>query len=154
MSTTVYRKLRGRRRYIDACVGIITAGLILAACSSPSPVSVEATTTASTGCPRDLPADELCVSGPEGGVNGVLEEVGGPAPGIPRPVAGTVVFTGGGGTKSRVVVGSSGRFNANLSKGTYSVTGRHGDHNLPCRASTIHVDGLSHVNLLVVCPIR
>ena len=58
---------------------------------------------------------------PAGVVKGRLVAVGGPAPGSPRPLAGTVSFTGP--EAKSVSVGKDGAFQISLPPGTYKVQG-------------------------------
>jgi len=143
---------RGRTGVGRVGAGLVVAGAVLAACAPGGRAGVGPTTTTAGGCPRHLPADELCAGGPSGGVEGTLEATGGPAPGLPRPVSGSVVVTGPGATTTRVHVGADGSFTLHLAGGTYTVSGRTGDQS--CVGRTIHVDPASHINVLVVCPME
>jgi hypothetical protein len=49
--------------------------------------------------------------------------VGGPAPGINKPVAGTVVATSTTGRRCKVAVGPDGTFTMHVVPGTYTFTG-------------------------------
>ena len=55
-------------------------------------------------------------------LSGHLYVVGGPAPGLPRPIPGTVVAQRPGGSYA-VTVGSDGEYTMQLPPGTYTVTG-------------------------------
>lgn len=73
---------------------------------------------------------------PTSEVTGQLVEVGGPPPGAPRGVAGTVRFSGHGRTVS-VATGADGHFAVALAAGTYTVTGTsplYGDGHYQCQA--------------------
>jgi hypothetical protein len=84
-----------------ALVGAVTlTALLVAACSSP-------------------PTQTALLSGS-------LEEVGGPAQGLPRPVEGTVAVTGRGISRS-VHVGPNGLFSIVLRPGSYTVLGKLGN---------------------------
>ena len=56
---------------------------------------------------------------PTGTITGHLYQVGGPAPGAPTPVPGTVYVSGEGS----VAVGSDGRFSIAVPAGTYTLSG-------------------------------
>ena len=55
---------------------------------------------------------------------GVLQAVGGPAPGTPRPLSGMVIITDHAGKTVTAVASSDGTFSTELPAGAYSVTGR------------------------------
>jgi len=72
-----------------------------------------------------------------GTLSGHLYVVGGPAPGTPRAVEGTVVATGPGG-RHTATVGADGSFTMQLAPGTYTVTGtspQYGEGKSPCPAN-------------------
>ena len=56
-------------------------------------------------------------------VQGTLQFSGGPAGTKPRPVAGTVLFRGPGGSTTKAEVDSSGKFAIGLYPGTYTIEG-------------------------------
>jgi len=93
-------------------------------------------------------------------VAGQLVEVGGPAPGAPRGVPGTVRFTGQG-RQVTVATDAQGHFSTELGPGTYTVTGTTPlieDGNGICRADeplTVPGTGLPHVpdEVVVSCHI-
>jgi len=58
-----------------------------------------------------------------GEVSGHLETVGGPAPGLPRPVPGAVVMVDVHGHETTVHAGTDGTFMTDLAPGAYTVTG-------------------------------
>ena len=60
--------------------------------------------------------------GNTGTVTGHLFAVGGPAPGLPRPLPGSVLVSGQ--DEFRVTVGSDGRYSVPVPEGTYEVSGR------------------------------
>lgn len=68
-------------------------------------------------------------SGHIGTLRGTLEAIGGPVPGTPRPIPGTIYIVGGGKTV-KATVGSDGRFSAHVAAGTYTVTGRSPEFNV------------------------
>jgi hypothetical protein len=99
-----------------------------------------------------------------GTVQGTFERAGGPA--IPTngkietpvvPLSGTVTFTGAGGQKFSVSVGSSGAFSMQLAAGSYAVSGvsgQIGEGGLACSAPvTAHVQAGETAHILVVCPV-
>ena len=65
-----------------------------------------------------------CGSGSEeaGVVRGTLREVGGPPPGMDRPVVGTVTLTRSNGVRIRVKT-ADGRFRVKVAPGTYRLQG-------------------------------
>ncbi|MCR6492567.1 hypothetical protein [Cellulomonas sp. P24] len=72
-----------------------------------------------------------------GTLSGHLYVVGGPAPGTPRAVDGTVVATGPDG-RHTATVGADGSYTMELAPGTYTVTGtspQYGDGKSPCPAN-------------------
>lgn len=93
-----------------------------------------------TGCALVLALLSACAAQqhPQSGVaRGQLLLVGGPFPGLPRPLAsGSVSFSGA--TRVSVRVSSDGSFSASLPNGSYEVSGRSaefGSGSYPCRAS-------------------
>jgi hypothetical protein len=100
----------------------------------------------------------------QGTVQGTFERVGGPAivtnGKVETPVAplsGTVTFTGAGGQKFSVSVGSSGKFSVQLAVGSYSVSGVTGQISgggAACSAPvTARVRAGETARILVVCPV-
>jgi len=90
-------------------------------------------------------------------LTGRLIEVGGPAPGLARPVPGSVNIDGP--VSRHVTVGSDGKYAAVLPVGTYTVTGAMGqDTNSPggCRttADTVSLAAGQAVASDVVCSVR
>jgi hypothetical protein len=63
-------------------------------------------------------------TGGEGTVTGSFIAVGGPSPGLPRPLLGQVTAKSSTGHKFTVTVGKSGRFVLLLPAGVYRLTGR------------------------------
>ena len=81
--------------------------------------------------------------------------IGGPAPGLPKGVAGSVVFTNSQGSRRQVKVGSNGGFALRLPKDAYFVTSRYGPQHLPCRGSAINVVSLREtIGIDIACPAR
>jgi len=66
-----------------------------------------------------------CHSAPSGTISGHLYRVGGPAPGLPTPVPGTIDVTGqSAGTKDVTAeAGPDGSFSVEVPVGTYSLRG-------------------------------
>jgi hypothetical protein len=58
--------------------------------------------------------------GPKGTITGHFYRVGGPPPGLPSPLPGTIYVSGG----SSVPAGSDGSFSVAVSPGTYTLSGR------------------------------
>jgi len=81
------------------------------ACASALSLAV---VLAVTGCGGDAP---------HGSVTGILERVGGPAPGSPVPLPGHVVAVNSAGAQFAVAVGNDGRFSLSLPAGSYQLTG-------------------------------
>lgn len=65
-----------------------------------------------------------CGSGPHGEVTGRFVRSGGPAPGSPVPLPGTITARSARGDDITVDVGANGRFRLSLPPGTYHLTGR------------------------------
>jgi hypothetical protein len=59
-----------------------------------------------------------------GVVQGMLEAVGGPAPGTPRPLQGSITLRDSDATIFTATVGSDGAFLVRVPIGTYAITGR------------------------------
>jgi hypothetical protein len=87
-----------------------------------------------------------------GTISGHLFAVGGPAPGAPRPLPGTVFFTGRFGV--HVDVASDGTFSVILPQGTYTLAGRsplYGDGKYVCQATaevTVRSGGVTSADVL------
>ena len=101
-------------------------------------------------------------SGPHQTVTGLLVRVGGPLPGSPVPLPGTVVAQNAAGGQFTTTTGKDGRFQLSLPPGAYRLTGRSpqmmGDGQQAlwlCRAErTGHVTRHKPVhNIWVVCSI-
>jgi hypothetical protein len=67
-----------------------------------------------------------CASGPadDRTVSGTFIRVGGPAPGAPFPLPGTITARTAAGAMFTATAGSNGRFKLSLPPGAYHVTGR------------------------------
>ena len=89
--------------------------------------------------------------GPKGTITGHLYRVGGPAPGLPSPMPGTIYVSGG----SSVAAGSDGSFSVAVSPGTYTLSGRSPDMgNALCRARhPVTVQAGAVVKVGVICDI-
>ena len=59
-----------------------------------------------------------------GVVQGTLQAVGGPAPGAPRPLKGSITLRESDGAVFTAAVGSDGVFVVRVPIGTYAITGR------------------------------
>ena len=100
-------------------------------------------------------------SGPHHTVTGLLVRVGGPAPGSPVPLPGTVVAWNAAGEQFTNTTGKNGRFQLSLPPGTYRLTGHSpqvmgdGQQLLCGAAQTVHVTRHEPVhNIWVVCSIK
>jgi hypothetical protein len=99
-------------------------------------------------------------SGPHQAVTGLFVRVGGPPPGSPVPLPGTVVARNAAGGQFTTTTGKDGRFQLSLPPGTYRLTGHSpqlmGDSNQElCHAARIvHVTRHKPVhNIWVICSI-
>jgi hypothetical protein len=99
--------------------------------------------------------------GPHQTVTGLLVRVGGPAPGSPVPLPGTVIARNTAGEQFTTTTGNDGQFQLSLPPGTYRLTGHSpqvkGDgQQLLCRAErTVHVTRRKPVhNIWVICSIK
>jgi hypothetical protein len=103
------------------------------------------------GCPRHPRANILCATSSTVPVYGTLDLIGGP--GIPKPVAGSVLFTNSQGDKTRVTVGSNGRFGVLLKDGSYFVAATYGPQHRTCKGNVINaVSPRETINMLIPCP--
>jgi hypothetical protein len=84
-------------------------------------------------------------------VSGTFVIVGGPAPGSPRPTAGTVTFVNSGGRATDVTAGSNGNFRVKLTEGVYSLSGRNGSNE--CLAGSVHLTTASPPPVQVACEV-
>jgi hypothetical protein len=105
----------------------------------------------------DLPALERPHSQASGTLTGRLIMVGGPAPGAPSAVSGTVVLSGGVSADHRDV-GPDGTFRFSPPPGRYRLTGTspsYGSGIYPCRANgRPHVQANQTTRADVVCELR
>lgn len=92
--------------------------------------------------------------GPKATITGHLYRVGGPPPGLPSPMPGTIYVSGG----SSVPAGSDGSFSLTVSPGTYTLLGHSPaieDGNAVCQAGrSVTVQAGAVVNVDVICHIR
>ena len=98
--------------------------------------------------------------GPHQTVTGLLVRVGGPAPGSPVPLPGTVVARTPAGGQFTTTTGKNGRFQLSLPPGAYRLTGHSpqvmgdGQQELCSAARTIHVTRRVPLhNVWVICSI-
>lgn len=101
------------------------------------------------------------------GVEGVLRQVGGPAPGFDRPTAGTVTLypdTGEGAGQliveltrvepvARLGTASTGEFRIGVPPGTYLLTAVF-VQGYPCLAQRLEVEVGQYLRITVTCPIE
>jgi hypothetical protein len=96
-----------------------------------------------------LVSDKATSAGELGHMAGRMLLAGGPATANPRPVAGTVVVTGGGLKPTTVTVGARGTFNFSERPGTYQVIGQEaGVDGIDCPVSgavTVSAGKTTHV---------
>jgi hypothetical protein len=112
------RSERGARRAVTRALllGALSLGLLPACAAAPSgtgALSLSGTTHTSQKAPSH--------TSETGVLRGRLLFVGGPAPGSPRPLSGTIVVTGK--LSLMVAVGPDGRYAATVPAGTYRVAG-------------------------------
>ncbi|MCW2784940.1 MAG: Carboxypeptidase regulatory-like domain [Marmoricola sp.] len=108
----------------------LLALLGFAGCSSQKSPTFHIT----SGIPTNAPVTGI--------VQGRLLAVGGPAPGKPRPIAGTVLFDGPDGSRAQTEVDATGRFAIGLAPGTYTLSGTspsYGSGKSICRTLEAHV---------------
>ena len=105
-------------------------------------------------------------AGPSG-VEGVLRRVGGPAPGVDRPTAGTVtVYPDAGEGDGQLIVeltgvepvarfgtDSTGEFRVDVPPGTYLLTAVF-VQGYPCLAQRVEVEAGQYPDITITCPIR
>jgi len=98
--------------------------------------------------------------GPRQTVTGLLVRVGGPAPGSPVPLPGTVVAKNAAGGQFTTTTGNNGRFQLSLPPGTYRLTGHtpevmgDGQQGLCFDPQTIHVTMRTPLhNIWITCPV-
>jgi hypothetical protein len=90
-----------------------------------------------------------------GVVRGTLEAVGGPPPGTPRPLTGSITLRDSDGTVVTAATGSDGAFSAQVPIGTYAITGRsplYDGGNVDCPSSgPVTVTGGATIIVVVAC---
>ncbi|WP_148044916.1 hypothetical protein [Nocardioides marmorisolisilvae] len=91
-------------------------------------------------------------------VRGTLEMVGGPAPGKPQPVGGTVTITSASGSVTKATVDSTGKYAIGLFPGRYTIRGtspqiNDGKTTCTTEKKTITLVALKTVTADVVCSI-
>jgi len=88
-----------------------------------APVTFWQTENAGASWSLITPRFVQAVSG-KGLVLGTLDAVGGPAPGAPRPLPGTITLLNSNGTRFTATAGSNGTFSVRVPPGSYTITGR------------------------------
>ena len=98
--------------------------------------------------------------GPHQTVTGLLVRVGGPAPGSPVPLPGTVVARNAAGGQFTTTTGNNGRFQLSLPPGTYRLTGHtpevmgDGQQGLCLAPHAIHVTMRTPLqNIWIICSV-
>jgi hypothetical protein len=92
--------------------------------------------------------------GPTGTVSGVFREVGGPAPGISRPLPGVVVLTSTTDRHVSFNAGKRGMVSGRLPVGTYTATGQSPDMPMTCTGlSPVVVRAGHHTHFAVRCDV-
>jgi hypothetical protein len=87
-----------------------------------------------------------------GRVLGTLEAVGGPPPGTPRPLTGSITLRNSSGTTFTTTAGSDGAFVVRTPPGTYTVIGRSPLYNGDCRPiEPVTVVGGTTIRVVVAC---
>ena len=76
------------------------------------------------GAMTPAPSSAATRHAPTGSITGRFEEVGGPAPGNPRPLSGVVELTSAIGKHVSFDTGKGGSIKGRVAAGTYKVTGR------------------------------
>ncbi len=114
-----------------------------------------------------LPSVAVCLAGStaacsaqdpvDGTLTGHLYGVGGPAPGLPRPLPGTVTVTGPGVHRD-IPVGVSGSYSVKVPAGSYTVVGHsplYGSGTGVCRAERVATVTSGHsTEVDVLCQMR
>jgi len=96
---------------------------------------------------------------PTGILQGTLQTVGGPAPGKPEPIAGTVTITGPNGSTTKAQVDGAGAFAIGLYPGRYQVRGTSplvNDGRTACttKDSTVTLTAGKTVTVAVTCSLK
>jgi hypothetical protein len=89
-------------------------------------------------------------SKPSGTITGHLYRVGGPAPGLPSPMPGTIYISGQGS----VHTGADGSFSMAVPAGTYTLSGRSGPITSCHGLHKVIVQAKATVKMDVICDIR
>jgi hypothetical protein len=93
-----------------------------------------------------------------GVVVGALEAVGGPAPGTPRPLSGSITLRDSVGTVFTGTAGSDGLFSVRVPPGVYTVTGRSPLYNsgtVDCQSvGSVTVAARTTIRVVVMCQER
>ena len=154
-------------RIVHCLAGFGALVCVLAACSSPHHSSGGTTTTTtrpavSAPAPRGV-ATLSCPSGVSGGaaerppgMYGTLRMIGGPAPGVSRPVAGTITIADATGRHCDLPVLATGSFDVMLPVGKYRVSGHSpdfGDGKYECSGGVVTVTSARETAVTVVCPV-
>ncbi len=167
-----------RRTLVTGRVVILVA-IVLAGCSSssshngsaPTPTTLRPAISGGscTGCtlppttrPASTSSSSSCLTTISGGsaartpgISGTLRMVGGPPPGMDRPVAGAVTVTSAT-TECGLDVGADGSFELTVPVGTYTVTGRSpsfGGSRYECSGGTVKVTSAGETPVTVVCAV-
>ena len=126
-------------RTFQALLLVAVAAGLTAACSSEY------------ASPSATPSHQVVNSGT---LTGHLLRVGGPSPGKPIALSGTVTVQGPSGSQD-VIVDSSGRYTVSVSPGTYSVVGHSPQVSLACPGEgKVHVRAGATAKLDAICSIR
>jgi hypothetical protein len=87
-----------------------------------------------------------------GRVLGTLEAVGGPPPGTPRPLRGSITLRNSSGTTFKTTAGSNGAFVVRIPPGTYTVIGRSPLYNGDCQPiEPVTVVAGTTIQVVVAC---
>lgn len=87
-----------------------------------------------------------------GRVLGTLEAVGGPPPGTPRPLRGSITLRNSSGTTFTTTAGSNGAFVVRIPPGTYTVIGRSPLYNGDCQPiEPVTVVAGTTIQVVVAC---
>lgn len=115
-----------------------------------SMLAVLAVIVASAGCSARSGA-----AAPTAVVTGVFYGVGGPAPGLPRPLSGIIEAHRGTSTDGPVVAsvtaGASGAFTVRLPVGTFVLAAAGADGSVPCLSRPFNVGSSGSVTADVIC---
>lgn len=91
-------------------------------------------------------------------VRGTLDAVGGVAPGLPRPLPGTIRLRASNGTLFTATTGADGAFSLHVPAGSYTVTGSSpliGGGAAVCQATTsVSLSAGATVTTMVICQVK